>query len=118
MRRFDGFHNRDVCRRVDQYQCVTDVNLPSAALGAIETPTATLLTNVNITCDGVWDDEKIGKLFSPCSEESACLNGDLGVYCHCYKRQYSLEEVIAVLLRCHDIFSLLINLSLRFVRRS
>lgn len=50
---------------------------------------ADALMNINITCDG-WARHSPSP---PCSEGSLCLDGDMGVYCQCYTRESTLEEV-------------------------
>lgn len=63
-----------------------------AASSVNEIPTADTFTNVEIKCeDNVVEDE--GSSSSLCSEGSLCLEGDLGVYCQCYKNESTSEEV-------------------------
>lgn len=52
-------------------------------------PTAEDLINVNVTCNSSFP----GASSSPCSEDSMCLDGALGVYCLCYVRESTLEQV-------------------------
>lgn len=73
----------------------TDRDFASAASRAGNIPSANSLINVNLTCDGgeaaaAGDDEA---LLSLCSKGSTCLDGDLGVYCQCYMRESTLNEV-------------------------
>lgn len=53
-----------------------DFALAAASSRAGELPTANAFTNANHTCQ-----------HSLCSEGSACMEGDLGVYCECYYPQ-------------------------------
>ncbi|CAN0138387.1 unnamed protein product, partial [Pylaiella littoralis] len=63
-------------------------DIAKAASRASELPRANSFANVNLTCDGVLPPSS-----SPlCSEGSSCLDGDLGVYCHCYKRESTGED--------------------------
>ena len=81
----------------------TDVALAEGGSSSGTFPTADSLTNTNITCrDGVpWagtqsQDDPSSSLSSseapPCSNGSACLEGDLGVYCPCYIQRSSLRQ--------------------------
>lgn len=101
------------CPRIpERASPVRDTDLPVAedASEAGKTPTAGFLLNGNVTCetslggegdDDGSDDESDGddgetsssSFISPCSEGSECLDGDLGVYCRCYMRESTLEEV-------------------------
>ena len=51
---------------------------------ASEIPVNASLINVDLNCS---------ESGSPCSLESTCLEGDLGVYCHCYTQYSTSEEV-------------------------
>lgn len=84
----------------------TDLNVAKDASQAGEIPTAQFLVNGELTCETIveWDDDNDSDSDSddgstsssstwPCSEGSVCLDGDLGVYCQCYQRIFTLEEV-------------------------
>ncbi|CAN0330304.1 unnamed protein product [Ascophyllum nodosum] len=51
---------------------------------ASEIPVNASLINADLNCS---------ESGSPCSPESSCLEGDLGVYCHCYRRYSTSEDV-------------------------
>lgn len=72
---------------------VADEGPAQDASDANEVPTADDFTNVeNVTCeDGVAGDE--WDAYNPCSDGSLCMEGDLGVYCECYRSKFSGEEV-------------------------
>lgn len=55
------------------------------------------MINTNVTCEALAK-QRGGRGTSasssyPCSEGSTCLDGDLGVYCQCYERESSWEQV-------------------------
>lgn len=49
-------------------------------------PEVEFIINSQVTCDGSTGD-------SLCSGNATCIDGDLGVYCRCYVRELSQEEV-------------------------
>ena len=60
-------------------------------------PKSNSMTNTNVTCEALAK-QRGGRGTSasssyPCSEGSTCLDGDLGVYCQCYERESSWEQV-------------------------
>lgn len=87
---------------------VIDMSLAARSSMVGEIPNANSFVNANLTCGvdvledsgGTGAASSSGAVPSVCSEGSACLNGDLGVYCECYFPQRTLDstkEVVTVL---------------------
>lgn len=107
-----------------------DLAIAEEASQAGEVPTAKFLDNGEVTCETTveWDDDDgdsdsgsdDGDTSStsstpPCSGGSVCLDGDLGVYCQCYKRISTSEEVKTPAWRRISLalFSLLFRVKIR-----
>lgn len=67
---------------------LSDKSSAKAASNAGDLPRGTLLSTTSFTC-GHETEEEPSQPFPeyPCSKGSACLNGDVGVYCRCYTPQ-------------------------------
>eukprot|EP00904_Undaria_pinnatifida_P010819 jgi/Undpi1/6868/HiC_scaffold_21.g09344.m1 len=66
------------------------VEFSKAGSDAGNLPNASSLTNANYKCgSGIFEGNGSSTTFQdyPCSKESACFDGDLGVYCLCYTPQ-------------------------------
>ena len=98
-----------------------DVGKAEASSRAGVLPDADSFTNRNITCnkDVAAESGDAGELSggsSPdvCSEGSACLDGDLGVYCECYYPQRTISSSKRV--THHSTMSLYIYIYFFFVK--
>ena len=83
-----------------------DVGKAEASSRAGVLPDADSFTNRNITCnkDVAAESGDAGELSGGstpdvCSEGSACLDGDLGVYCECYYPQRTISSLRQVIRR-------------------
>ena len=83
--------------------CETDVTLAKASSRAQELPAADSFTNAKMTCQDGQEEVSQGMTSSsssssssPCSEGSVCLEGDLGVYCQCYRQRSTMKQVRAL----------------------
>lgn len=88
---------------INTHRCLlhpSDVALAEASSRAGELPNANSFTNAKHTCqvDVQSESGEIGEASTAssvrhvCSETSACLEGDLGVYCECYYPQRTIDS--------------------------